>query len=60
MVVDRHKQSVVIALRGSLSLQDALTDLRATSTPIGDESLEGLNMEWHGHSGMISAARWRN
>jgi len=57
MVVDRHKQSVVIALRGSLSLQDALTDLRATPTQIVDESLEGLDREWHGHSGMISAAR---
>eukprot|EP00455_Lapot_gusevi_P017279 TRINITY_DN1917_c0_g2_i1.p1 TRINITY_DN1917_c0_g2~~TRINITY_DN1917_c0_g2_i1.p1 ORF type:complete len:781 (+),score=164.57 TRINITY_DN1917_c0_g2_i1:145-2343(+) len=51
--VDRVKKTVVIALRGTMSLQDALTD--AFALP---ETLEKYGISGVAHAGMTRAAAW--
>jgi len=57
MVADEKTKSLVISLRGTLSLNDALTDLRAVPKEMADESVAGLDCRWKGHCGMVEAAR---
>lgn len=54
----RHKK-IVVAIRGTLSLADALTDLAAKPVPLADDpenpgDLEGMEA----HGGMVKAARY--
>lgn len=51
--VDHRTLSVVLAIRGSFGVSDALTDIVATAAPIESDGVEG-----HAHSGMLKAARW--
>jgi len=57
MVADEKTKSLVISLRGTLSLNDALTDLRAVPNEMADESVAGLDCRWKAHCGMVEAAR---
>lgn len=52
--VDHDKKAVVVTIRGTLSLQDILTDfsVEAEKIPLDD----GNPNEWFGHKGMIKAA----
>lgn len=52
MVADRSTRSLVISIRGTLSLHDMLTDLNAGQAVISEEK-----REWGGHQGMVRAAR---
>lgn len=55
VAVDHRTFSVVIAIRGTLSGHDALTDLAAVTDPI---SVEGLPVGWTAHKGMLQAATY--
>ncbi len=55
MAIDHGTSSVVVAIRGTLSLHDALTDLTALTDPI---SAEGLPQGWTAHRGMLQAANY--
>jgi len=60
LVADRSSQSLVISIRGTLSLVDMLTDLRGEPIAISsccDEDL-GLDPGWQGHEGMCRAANY--
>ena len=52
LVADRTTSSLVISIRGTLSLHDMLTDLNAGQTRISEEKAD-----WEGHQGMVQAAR---
>ena len=52
LVADRSTRSLVISIRGTLSLHDMLTDLNAGQTGISE-----AETEWEGHQGMVAAAR---
>ena len=52
LVADRSTKSLVISIRGTLSLHDMLTDLNAGKTRISEETTD-----WEGHQGMVRAAR---
>ena len=54
LVADRSTRSLVISIRGTLSLHDMLTDLHATQEPISEEKEAA---DWRGHQGMVRAAR---
>ena len=54
MVADKVTKSLVISIRGTLSLHDMLTDLRGEPGQI----LETSRAEWTGHQGMVNAARY--
>jgi len=58
VAADRRSRSIVISIRGTLSLQDMLTDLRGEPLRIVDavEELGGLPPSWKGHQGMVNAA----
>jgi len=53
LVADRTTKSLVISIRGTLSLHDMLTDLRGDPGQIGD-----LNPEWTAHLGMVNCAMY--
>ncbi len=53
MAVDHQTSSIVVAIRGTLSGHDALTDLAAMTDPI---SVEGLPVGWTAHRGMLQSA----
>ncbi|CAH1799397.1 unnamed protein product [Owenia fusiformis] len=53
VAVDHEEQKVVICIRGTLSLQDVLTDLKADAEPL---PLDPLREDWLGHKGMVQAA----
>jgi len=58
LVADRNSKSLVISIRGTLSLHDMLTDLRGEPGRICDENISGLSEDWLGHQGMVNAARY--
>jgi len=51
--MDHDKRAVVVTIRGTLSLQDILTDFSLEAEKI---PLEGGDPSWFGHKGMIKAA----
>lgn len=51
VIVDNFKESIVISCRGTLSLQDILTDLA-----IEEENIPGGDPEWTAHKGFLQAA----
>ncbi|XP_059617635.1 diacylglycerol lipase-alpha isoform X3 [Phlebotomus argentipes] len=53
VAVDYTKQKVVISIRGTLSMQDVLTDLNAESECL---PLNPPREDWVGHKGMVQAA----
>ena len=53
MVADKATKSLVISIRGTLSLNDMLTDLRGEPSVIMDEE-----PDWLGHQGMVNAAKY--
>lgn len=55
VAVDHETQSVVVAIRGTLSGHDALTDLAAVTDSI---TIEGLPVGWTAHRGMLQAAKF--
>ena len=55
VVADHEHKKIVVAIRGTLSLEDTLTDLCAM--PESMESL-GLNPDFKAHSGMIKTAKY--
>ena len=56
VAADRRHKKIVVSIRGTLSLEDALTDLCATPGSMGDfdPNLEG----YLAHTGMIKAANY--
>jgi len=54
LAVDRPKHSLVVAIRGTLSLHDMLTDLRGQPGPLLET---GEQPDWTGHQGIVNAAR---
>ena len=57
VAVDHTKQAVVVSVRGTLSLQDVLTDLNAEGDLL---PIEPRRENWLGHKGMIEAALYIN
>ncbi|GIY40342.1 diacylglycerol lipase-alpha [Caerostris darwini] len=55
VALDHEKRSVVISIRGTLSLQDVITDLNAEADQLPTEPLHD---DWLGHKGMIQAAEY--
>ncbi|KAG1699836.1 Sn1-specific diacylglycerol lipase alpha [Nymphon striatum] len=53
--VDHEMKNVVVSIRGTLSLQDVLTDLNAEAEPIPTEPVQD---SWYGHKGMVQAAEY--
>lgn len=58
LVADRNTKSLVVSIRGTLSLHDMLTDLRGEPGRMADESVSGVEVDWQGHQGMVNAARY--
>lgn len=54
LCVDREQQTIVIAVRGTLSLKDAITDLTADSEPLEIDGLENCIA----HKGILQAAKY--
>ena len=56
VAIDHHTRSIVVSIRGTLSLEDALTDLCAKPESLGefDESLK----DYYAHSGIVKAANY--
>ncbi|XP_078000064.1 diacylglycerol lipase-alpha-like [Glandiceps talaboti] len=55
VVIDHEHHKVVISVRGTLSLQDCLTDL---SADISQLPVDGMPDDWLGHKGMVEAAMY--
>ncbi|XP_046980433.1 diacylglycerol lipase-alpha [Schistocerca americana] len=55
VAVDYTKRKVVISIRGTLSLQDVITDLNAEGEPL---PLDPVREDWLGHKGMVQAAEY--
>ncbi|XP_042236412.1 diacylglycerol lipase-beta-like isoform X2 [Homarus americanus] len=55
VAIDDETQNVVVAIRGTLSLHDAITDLNAQCTNV---CIEGLPESCLAHKGMVQAARF--
>jgi len=55
IAVDHDKQSVVVCIRGTLSLEDLITDLNAEAEVL---PLNPSLPDWLGHRGMIDAAQF--
>ncbi|XP_033102022.1 sn1-specific diacylglycerol lipase alpha-like isoform X2 [Anneissia japonica] len=53
VAIDHEMRTVVIAIRGTLSMQDCLTDCHASSTAI---PVEGCSENFQAHKGMVEAA----
>ena len=62
LLVDKKTDSLVVSIRGTLSLSDMLTDLHAVpeymSKIFSDLELTDLNPKWQGHKGMCKAAAY--
>jgi sn1-specific diacylglycerol lipase len=54
VALDHQHQAVVIAIRGTLSLKDTLTDMTADSDHMDVEGVEDA----HAHKGILQAARF--
>lgn len=55
VALDHEKRTVVISIRGTLSLQDVLTDLNAEADQLPTEPRHD---DWLGHKGMVQAAEY--
>ncbi|XP_043915436.1 diacylglycerol lipase-alpha isoform X1 [Protopterus annectens] len=55
VAVDHDKKKVVISIRGTLSLKDALTDLTGDAERL---PVEGHHGTWLGHKGMVRSAEY--
>ncbi|XP_049840314.1 diacylglycerol lipase-alpha [Schistocerca gregaria] len=55
VAVDYTKRKIVISIRGTLSLQDVITDLNAEGEPL---PLDPVREDWLGHKGMVQAAEY--
>ncbi|KAL3227234.1 hypothetical protein MRX96_024201 [Rhipicephalus microplus] len=55
VAVDHEKRTVVVSVRGTLSLQDVLTDLNAEGEPL---PVNPPHEDWLGHKGMVQAAEY--
>uniref|UniRef100_A0A8C4QDZ7 Diacylglycerol lipase-alpha n=1 Tax=Eptatretus burgeri TaxID=7764 RepID=A0A8C4QDZ7_EPTBU len=55
VAVDHEKKKVVISVRGTLSLKDALTDLSGDAEHLPVEGHQGT---WLGHRGMVLSAKY--
>ncbi|KAK6645186.1 hypothetical protein RUM43_001462 [Polyplax serrata] len=53
VAVDYSRQKIIISIRGTLSLQDVITDLNAEGEPI---PINPPKEDWLGHTGMIQVA----
>lgn len=53
VAIDHEMRTVVISIRGTLSLQDVLTDLKADAEQL---PVEPVREDWLGHKGMVQAA----
>lgn len=60
LCVDHEKQSVIISIRGTMSIADMFTDLRAECSPLSKDLPEDIQMDasLYGHKGMVHAARY--
>lgn len=55
VALDHDKKCVVISVRGTLSLQDLITDLNAEGEPLPTNP---IHEDWLGHKGMVQAANY--
>ncbi|XP_054721241.1 diacylglycerol lipase-alpha-like [Uloborus diversus] len=55
VALDHEKRTVVISIRGTLSLQDVVTDLNAEAEQLPTEPRHD---DWLGHKGMVQAAEY--
>lgn len=55
VAVDHEKRTVVVSVRGTLSLQDVLTDLNAEGEQL---PINPPHEDWLGHKGMVQAAEY--
>ncbi|KAG8201460.1 hypothetical protein JTE90_024329 [Oedothorax gibbosus] len=55
VALDHEKRTVVISIRGTLSLQDVVTDLNAEADQLPTEVRHD---DWLGHKGMVQAAEY--
>ena len=62
LVGDKRTESLVVSIRGTLSLADMLTDLRGEpefmKEVFAELNLANLNPTWQGHKGMCKAAAY--
>lgn len=55
VAVDHEKRTVIVSIRGTLSLQDVITDLNAEGEHLPTEPIHD---DWLGHKGMVQAAEY--
>ncbi|KAL3270811.1 hypothetical protein HHI36_021333 [Cryptolaemus montrouzieri] len=55
IALDYDRRKVIISIRGTLSMQDILTDLNAEGETI---PLDPIKEDWLGHKGMVQAAQY--
>jgi len=55
IALDYEQRSVVICIRGTLSLGDVITDLNAEGEPL---PIKPVNEDWMGHKGMVDTASY--
>ncbi|KAJ8958539.1 hypothetical protein NQ318_002334 [Aromia moschata] len=55
VALDYDRKKIVISIRGTLSMQDILTDLNAEGEPL---PLDPPRDDWLGHKGMVQAAQY--
>ncbi|XP_071524399.1 diacylglycerol lipase-alpha-like, partial [Panulirus ornatus] len=55
VALDHHRRTIVISIRGTLSMKDVITDLNAESEPL---PMDTIKEDWLGHKGMVSAAEY--
>jgi sn1-specific diacylglycerol lipase len=53
IAVDYQYKRVIISIRGTSSVKDAMTDIQHTPVPIPNMNLK---QEWYGHQGMTHSA----
>lgn len=60
IILDHEKQTVIIVIRGTLSLEDCLTDVIAHNCSLSEaaEEFEFDGHEGYAHHGMLHAALW--
>lgn len=55
VAIDYDHQSVVVSIRGTISMKDVITDLHAEAEPI---PLQLTRDDWFGHKGMVQTASY--
>ncbi|EFX72758.1 hypothetical protein DAPPUDRAFT_58603 [Daphnia pulex] len=55
VAIDYDHQSVVVSIRGTISMKDVITDLHAEAEPI---PLQLTREDWFGHKGMVQTATY--